>query len=57
MLGQAIPVTDVKKIARLEIIRDLLSSFDYKGQDKKLTRPDRDVVFFYTPDGKERLAR
>jgi polyphosphate kinase 2 len=49
--------TDVKKIARLEIIRDLLSSFDYKGQDKKLTRPDRDVVFFYTPDGKERLAR
>jgi len=49
--------TDVKKIARLEIIRDLLSSFDYKGRDKKLARPDRDVVFFFTPDGKERLAR
>ncbi|HEY2032891.1 MAG TPA: polyphosphate kinase 2 [Rhizomicrobium sp.] len=49
--------SDVKKIARLEIIRDLLSSFDYKGRDKKLARPDRDVVFFYTPDGKARLAR
>ena len=49
--------TDVKKIARLEIIRDLLSSFDYKGRDKKLARPDRDVVFFYTPDGKKKLAQ
>ncbi|HSN39816.1 MAG TPA: polyphosphate kinase 2 [Burkholderiales bacterium] len=49
--------TDTKKIARLEIIRDLLSSFDYKGRDKKLARPDRDVVFFFTPDGKKRLAK
>jgi polyphosphate kinase 2 len=49
--------TDVKKIARLELIRDLLSSFDYKGRDKKLTRPDRDVVFFFSPDAKKRLAR
>ncbi|MBS0274183.1 MAG: polyphosphate kinase 2 [Proteobacteria bacterium] len=49
--------TDVKKIARLEIIRDFLSSFDYKGQNRKLTRPDRDIVFFFTPDGKKRLAR
>ena len=36
---------DVKKIARLEMIRDLLDSFSYKGKDKKLTAPDRDVVF------------
>ncbi len=49
--------SDVKKIARLEIIRDLLSSFDYKGKDKKLVRPDRDVVFFYTPDARKRLAK
>jgi polyphosphate kinase 2 len=47
--------TDVKKIARLEIIRDLLSSFDYTGKDKKLAHPDRDVAFFYTPDTKKRL--
>ena len=49
--------TDVKKIARLEIIRDLLESFEYKNKDKKLARPDRDVVFFYTPDGQARLAK
>ncbi|HVU19388.1 MAG TPA: polyphosphate kinase 2, partial [Rhizomicrobium sp.] len=37
--------TDTKKIARLELLRDLLSSFDYKGKDKKLLNPDRNVVF------------
>jgi polyphosphate kinase 2 len=36
---------DVKKIARLEMIRDLLESFSYKGKDKKLSKPDRGVVF------------
>lgn len=36
---------DDKRIARLEIIRDLLHGFDYKGKSKKLARPDRDVVF------------
>ncbi|MBS0276481.1 MAG: polyphosphate kinase 2 [Proteobacteria bacterium] len=49
--------TDTKKIARLEIIRDLVSSFDYTGKDKRLARPDRDIVFFYTPDTKKRLYR
>jgi polyphosphate kinase 2 len=49
--------TDIKKIARLEIVRDLLSSFEYTGKDKKVARPDRDVVFFYTPDTKKRLCR
>jgi polyphosphate kinase 2 len=48
--------SDVKKIARLEIIRDLLSSFDYKDKNKKLARPDRDVVFFYSPDADKKLA-
>ncbi len=36
---------DVKKLARLELIRDLLHSFDYKGKAKKLTRPDAKIVF------------
>jgi hypothetical protein len=36
---------DVKKTARLELMRDLLDSFSYKGKDKKLTRPDRSIVF------------
>ena len=36
---------DVKKIARLELIRDLLESFSYKGKDKKLASPDRKIVF------------
>jgi polyphosphate kinase 2 len=39
---------DVKKIARLEFIRDLLHSFDYKGKDKKLVQPDTDVVFAWS---------
>jgi polyphosphate kinase 2 len=36
---------DVKKVARLELIRDLLASFDYGGKSKKLARPDASVVF------------
>ena len=35
---------DVKKTARLELIRDLLSSFDYPGKKAKLTKPNRIVV-------------
>jgi polyphosphate kinase 2 len=34
-----------KKPARLELIRDLLDSFSYRGKDKKQTRPDRSLVF------------
>jgi polyphosphate kinase 2 (PPK2 family) len=40
---------DVKKTARLEFIRDLLSSFDYKGKSHKLAAPDRKVVFPWSP--------
>jgi len=40
--------TDVKKIARLEFLRDLLGSFDYKGQDKKLVRPEPKIVFSWS---------
>jgi hypothetical protein len=34
-----------KKIARLEVIRDLLASFDYPHKDHKLVRAD-DLVLF-----------
>jgi len=36
---------DVKKLARLEMIRDLLHGFDYKGKTKKLAHPDSSIVF------------
>ena len=38
---------DEKKPARLNLIRDLLSSLNYKGKDKKLVKPDRKTVFDY----------
>lgn len=40
---------DVKKTARLEFIRDLLQTFDYKGKSHKLATPDRKIVFPWTP--------
>ncbi len=43
---------DTKKIARLELIRDLLGSFDYPHKDKKLTRTDGEVVFFWNEDAR-----
>jgi polyphosphate kinase len=36
---------DVKKLARLELIRDLLASFEYKGKSNTLAAPDRKIVF------------
>ncbi len=45
---------DVKKTARLEMIRDLLDSFSYKGKDKKLTAPDRAIVFPWSQTAHER---
>jgi polyphosphate kinase len=36
---------DVKKTARLELIRDLLASFDYEGKSRTLTQPNRKIVF------------
>jgi polyphosphate kinase 2 len=43
---------DDKKTARLELIRDLLESFPYKGKDKKLVQPDRKVVFPWSKKAK-----
>jgi len=48
---------DVKKAARLELLRDLLDSFDYKGKDKKLTKPDRGIVFEWSKKAKKHVAQ
>jgi polyphosphate kinase 2 len=36
---------DDKKLARLELIRDLLGSFSYKGKSKKLVRTNPEIIF------------
>jgi polyphosphate kinase 2 len=36
---------NIKKHARLELMRDLLHSFDYPGKDKKIARPNREIVY------------
>jgi polyphosphate kinase 2 len=46
--------SDTKKIARLEFLRDLLDSFSYPHKDKKLTRPDRDIVFPWSEEAVRR---
>jgi polyphosphate kinase 2 len=40
---------DDKKSARLATMRDMLSRLDYKGRDRKIAAPDRDVVAPYDP--------
>jgi polyphosphate kinase 2 len=47
---------DVKKVARLEIIRDLLSSFDYDGKSKKLTHRDKSIVFEWSEETAGNIA-
>ncbi|MEJ1968756.1 MAG: polyphosphate kinase 2 [Rhizomicrobium sp.] len=51
--------SDTKKIARLELLRDLLASFHYPHKDKKLTRGDGEVVFLWNEDARNegRLAK
>jgi polyphosphate kinase 2 (PPK2 family) len=48
---------DDKKTARLELMRDLLEGFSYKGKDKKVTRPDRDIVFEWSGKAEGRISR
>ena len=48
---------DDKKHARLELIRDLLASFDYKGKDKKLAKPDKKIVFKWSETCADKLAK
>jgi hypothetical protein len=42
--------TDNKHQARLNLMRDILSRLHYAGRSKKLTAPDRNIVFEFTPD-------
>jgi polyphosphate kinase 2 len=39
---------DVKKVARLNVIRHLLGSTDYKGKDEKLLKVDPAIVFRFS---------
>jgi polyphosphate kinase 2 (PPK2 family) len=39
---------DVKKVARLNVIRHLLGSLDYKGKDEKFLKVDPDIVFRFS---------
>ena len=39
--------SDHKKVARLELLRDLLASFDYPKKHKAVLKPDRDVAFLW----------
>jgi hypothetical protein len=41
---------DNKRLARLNIMRDLLSRLHYTGKNTKLIVPDRNIAFEFTPD-------
>ncbi|MCB1692981.1 MAG: polyphosphate kinase 2 [Pseudomonadales bacterium] len=41
---------DDKKIARVNLIKDLLGSMDYEGKDASLVSPDPEIVFEYRAD-------
>ena len=51
-----IVAADVKKTARLELLRDLLDSFSYRGKDGKLTCPDRKIVFEWSANSRARIS-
>ena len=48
-----------KRLARLNLIRDILSRLHYAGKKNKLVQPDPDIAFEFTPDciAEKRLAR
>jgi len=48
---------DVKKTARLELMRDLLASFEYKGKSEKLAKPNQRMVFPWSASRAKALAR
>ena len=50
---------DDKRLARLNLMRDILSRLHYAGKKNKLVQPDPDVAFEFTPDciKARRLAR
>ena len=51
-----VAIANDKKVSRLELLRDLTESFDYRGKDKKLCRPDRDIVFQWSAKKHKLLA-
>jgi polyphosphate kinase 2 len=50
---------DDKRLARLNLMRDILSRLHYAGKKNRLVQPDQDIAFEFTPDciDAERLAR
>ena len=48
-----------KRLARLNLMRDILSRLHYAGKKNKLVQPDRNIAFEFTPDciDAKRLAR
>ncbi len=50
--------TDDKRLARLNLLRGILSQLHYAGKKDKLVQPDTDIVFEFTPQciENERLA-
>ena len=51
--------TDDKRVARLNLMRDVLSRVPYGGKKKDLVQPDPDIAFPFSLDciGSKRLAR
>ena len=51
--------TNNKRLARLNLIRDILSRLDYAGKKNKRVQPDANIAFAFTPDciQSQRLAR
>jgi hypothetical protein len=41
---------DNKRLARLNLMRDILSRLHYAGRKHKLVHPDPDIVFEFSPD-------
>jgi len=50
---------DDKRLARLNLMRDILSRLPYPGKKNKLVQPDANIAFEFTPDciAAKRLAR
>ncbi len=49
-------IANDKKIARLEFLRDLLATFDYRGKDEKLSRADHSIVFEWSKEKRKLIA-
>jgi hypothetical protein len=55
----SVVLADNKRVARLNLIRDVLSRLHYAGKKHKLIAPDREIVFEFSQDCLDsgRLAR